>query len=140
MDYIVWGLIVITGMLLQYILILSHIYFKYLWIWVVLISFGWIFSLYNSRKHHEKMPRTYTGKLLHQFGVRLEIGMTIVGFLGTISHAISPLSISPLLSVMIGAAYFITGKAVESKWFTNLSFGWWIGAIVMFYVTSYHQF
>ena len=36
----------------------------------------------------------------------------------------------------MGGAYFVTGIIVKSKWFRNLSFAWWIGGVVLFYVVN----
>jgi hypothetical protein len=66
--------------------------------------------------------------------------MTIIGFLGTYIGAVKPMSISPLACILMGSAYLVSGKIVESKWLGNLSYAWWIGGIVLFYVTTVESF
>ncbi|MGD1045690.1 MAG: hypothetical protein ABR936_10245 [Bacteroidota bacterium] len=139
-DYIFWGVIVIVGMMSTYIFQMSHVYFNYFWIWVVLIPIGWIYSLYNRRVHKIKFPSTYAGRLMASIWGAAGIGMTIIGFLGTFSGTIKPMAISPILSIIMGSAYFISGKVVGVKWISYLSFGWWIGGLILFYVTSVYSF
>jgi hypothetical protein len=139
LDYIFWGILVIIGMLIQYFAILSQVYFNFFWIWAVLIPIGWVFSFYNARSKKEKLPRTFSGRIISAVWGAIGFGMTLLGFIGTMSGAIKPWFISPLLSVFLGTGYYITGKIVEAKWISNLAFCWWIGAIVMFYYHGVHS-
>jgi hypothetical protein len=68
------------------------------------------------------------------------IGMTIIGFLGTYSGTVRPMAISPILSIIMGSAYFISGKVVGAKWISYLSFGWWSGGVILLFVTSIYSF
>ncbi len=139
-DYIFWGVIVIVGMISTYIFHMSQVYFNYFWIWVVLIPIGWIYSLYNRRVHHIKFPSTYAGRLMASIWGATGISMTIIGFLGTSSGTVHPIAISPILSIIMGSAYFISGKVVRVEWISYLSLGWWIGGIILLYVTSVNSF
>ena len=133
LDYIVWGIIVIVGLVLQYIAILNQIYSNFLWTWAVLIPIGWIFSFTNGRRKKDRLPRTFSGKLIAAVWGATGFGMTLIGFVGLMSGAIKPWFISPLLSVALGTGYFITGKIVESRWISSLALCWWLGAVIMFY-------
>jgi len=62
-DYIFWGVLVIIGMLSQYILILNKIYFRYFWIWVVLIPIGWAFSIINRKRKRQNTHQHTREKL-----------------------------------------------------------------------------
>lgn len=140
LDYIVWGVLIIAGMLINYYCIINQIYFHYIWIWVVTISLGWVYSLYNSKNHHKKQPKTYSGKIVGAVWLAAGIAMTLTGFVGVLSGTIRGAAISPLLSMIIGSAYFVTGIVLSSRWFSRLSFGWWAGAVLMFFVASIHSF
>jgi len=139
-DYIFWGVIVIVGMMSTYIFQTIQVYFNYFWIWVVLIPIGWMYSLYNRRVHKIKFPTTYAGRLIASVWGAAGIGMTIIGFLGTYSGTIKPMAISPILSIILGSAYYITGKVVGVKWLSYVAFGWWIGGMILLYVTSAYSF
>jgi len=139
-DYIFWGVIVIVGMMSTYLFQTSQVYFNYFWIWVVLIPIGWMYSLYNRRDHKIKYPTTYAGRLIASVWGAAGIGMTIIGFLGTYSGTIKPMAISPILSIILGSAYYITGKVVGVKWLSYVAFGWWIGGMILLYVTSAYSF
>ena len=135
-DYIFWGILVIFGMLATYIFVNIHFYFNYIWVWVVLIPIGWVYSIFNRARQKIKYPSTFVGKIIGSVWGAAGMAMMLIGFVGTYSGTISPNSISPILCIIMGSAYFITGVAIESKWFRNLSFAWWIGGIVLLYVVT----
>ena len=139
-DYIFWGVLVIVGMLSTYIFHVTRLHFNSIWIWAVLIPVGWFFSIFNRRRMKEKHPATYSGKLIGYVWGGAGVAMTIIGFVGPMFGTINGMAIPPLACIIMGSAYFVTGKIVESKWLSNLSFGWWIGGIVLFYVTTIESF
>ena len=138
-DYIFWGVLVIVGMLSTYFLEIIHVYFNYALIWAVLIPFGWLVSIYNGIKTKSRQPHTFAHKILSYVWGATGVGMTLVGFIGPASGCISPLAISPILAIMVGGAYFLTGKIVDSKWTSNLAFGWWTGGIILLFIQSVAQ-
>ncbi|MGE5353580.1 MAG: hypothetical protein ACM3P0_15955 [Acidobacteriota bacterium] len=139
MDYIVWGILVIVGLMATYVLAVSRIYFNYFWVWLVLVAAGWMFSAAGNKKSKDRLPRTFSDRIVSSVWLSSGIAMSILGFIGPSSGAFSAYYISPMLSVVLGAAYFITGNILESRWFTYLSIGWWAGAIVMFFLPGIHS-
>jgi len=139
-DYIFWGILVIVGMLLQYIFAINKNFFGFAWIWAILIPIGWIYSFINRRSQKIKHPSTYAGKIITSLWVSAGIIMTIIGFVGTASKIITPWAISPIICLIGGCGYFVTGTIVGSKWFKNISYGWWIGGVTMMFVVSNNQF
>jgi len=139
-DYIFWGVLVIVGMMSTYLFHMGGVHFNYFWIWVVLIPIGWVYSFYNRMKVKEKHPSTYAGKLIGAVWTAAGIAMTIVGFIGPVLGAIKPMAISPVACMITGCGYFVSGKIVEVKWLSNLSIGWWLGGILLFYITTIESF
>lgn len=140
-SMIVWGIIVVAGLLSTYIGIKVSYQFSYSWNWMVLIGFGWIFTLVHVYKI-KKQPgnRTFAGNVLGHIWFSSGVAMTILGFVGSISGAYHGIYISPLLSTILGIAYVITGFVLGKPWFRKLSIGWWIGAIIMFIWPSMYTF
>lgn len=64
--------------------------------------------------------------------------MTLIGFLGMYSGALKAWGISPMMSSVLGIAYFISGIVYGDSWIKYLSLGWWGGAVVMFLLPSLH--
>jgi len=132
-PYIFWGILIVVGLFLQYssdILDFRYMFF----VWLLLIGIGWAYAYFESRKHKQKSKTTsLAGKILGSVWLACGISMTIIGFLGTISGAIKGVYVSPVLSLVLAIAYFITGVLYDYKWQRNLSFGWWLGAIFMFF-------
>lgn len=131
--YIIWGVLVVIGLLGTYFLIFEKIFNYIGWLWIAVIGLGWIYTfIANFRKNPEKKVRTFAGKILGAVWVSCGIAMTMVGFVGTASGAIGAYTISPLMSVILGIAYFVTGIVYGQPWVRNLAIGWWLGAIVTF--------
>lgn len=135
-DYIFWGILVVVGMMLTYTFHIMEAGINSFWIWIVLIPIGWAFSFYNRSKMKEKYPSTYAGKLIGAVWGAAGISMTIIGFVGPSMGAINGSAISPILCIIMGSAYFVCGIILEVRWIKNLSFGWWLGGILLFYVRS----
>lgn len=137
-DYILWGIIITIGLVSTYFFTIYEFYksFSLFWIWAVLVPAGWVFSVYYGIKTKTKQPKTFAGRLLSAVWASAGVAMMIVGFVGPLARAYSPLFISPVICIILGVAYYVTGTIVESRWVRNLSFGWWAGAIFML---AYHN-
>lgn len=138
--YILWGILVIIGMLSMYFFYIDKIQFNYIWIWIVLISVGLPYSFYVRRKIKLSHSSTFAGNLISYVWNAAGASMFILGILGTSSGVINSYAIIPIFCIIIGSAYFISGKVIKIKWLSNLSFGWWIGGVVLFYITSIVSF
>lgn len=134
-GYIVWGVIIVLALMSSYFMIANGIENNYGLNWIILIAFGWIYTSFSIRKKQKKnrTPSTLAGKILGAVWFSSGIAMTIIGFLGTTSGAIRGVFVSPVISLVLGIAFFVSGTVYGSKWITLLSIGWWAGAILMFY-------
>ena len=138
-DYIVWGVLVFIGLISTYITILmrtSHI----IWVvWVVIVTAGFLFGYFNGKKEVAIMPPTFLRRSISALWTATGIAMMIFGFIAPLSNHYLTLFICPLLSTVLGLAYYVTGFLVASKWMKYLSFGWWAGAILMFVVPGLYS-
>ena len=139
MDYIIWGALVIIGMLSTYSLAVSGIRFNFLYVWLMLIPIGWGFSFYNRKYCTGKSPKTITTKAIGAVWFGAGICMTLVGFGGPVLGGMHGMFISPVLAIICGGGYFVAGRILDSKPTTYLSLGWWIGGIILFMVHSINQ-
>jgi hypothetical protein len=139
-GYIIWGVLIVIGLLGTYFLILSKLYNYIGWLWIVSIGAGWIYTiLVNAFKDHKKKARTFAGKILGALWFSCGISMTLLGFVGTGTGSYGAYTISPLMAVVLGVAYFVTGVIYGLPWVRNLSIGWWIGAVVTFIWTGMYS-
>jgi hypothetical protein len=135
MDYIFWGLLVTIGMGINFLMeIFNYKFHNFFWLWVILIAIGWMFSIFTFYwKKKKERKRTLSNKIVGAVWGASGVAMTLCGFIGSISTAIKPDFISPVLCTFIGAAYFITGFIFDNKWLKGFSLGWWTGSIIMFF-------
>ncbi|MBI2417819.1 MAG: hypothetical protein HYV28_07935 [Ignavibacteriales bacterium] len=140
MGYIIWGLIVFAGMLSDYIEVSLYGRANSLIRWAILIGGGWLWTfVYYTKFRPVKSAKTFTGRLVGYLWMCAGISMTIIGFVATLSGMIRGMAVSPLLSVVLGMTYFMTGAIFNSKAFKLLSLGWWCGAIVMMVYPGFHN-
>lgn len=138
-DYIVWGLLVTIGLLLDYSAYVFKLNMNFILFWGVIIGLGWIFSFFSYKKRKtECNPKTFAGKILGGVWLATGTAMTIVGFIGIPSGAIPGQSISAVLSTFLGMAFIVAGFIHNETWMKYLSVGWWIGAVYMFYFPGIH--
>ncbi|GBD91743.1 hypothetical protein BMS3Abin04_02475 [bacterium BMS3Abin04] len=133
-GYIMWGVIIVLGLLSSYYMTVNNVQNNYGLNWIILIAIGWIYSFVEGVKQGKKhKPATLAGKILTAVWFSSGIAMTIIGFIGTTSGGVSGVYVSPVISVILGVAFFISGVVYGNKWITMLSLGWWAGAMLMFY-------
>ncbi len=133
-GYIVWGILIVLGLLSSYLFIVYDVTNTYGLNWIILVAIGWLFSIIGAKKEREKRKAaTFAEKILGAVWFSSGVAMTIVGFIGSTSGAIHGVFVSPTISVILGIAFFISGIVYGEKWITMLSIGWWAGAILMFY-------
>jgi hypothetical protein len=132
-GYIIWGILIVIGLVGTYILIQSRLYEFIGWLWVASIGAGWVYTIF---KHvisgHKKKVRTFAGKILGALWFSCGITMTLIGFVGTGTGSYGAYTISPLMAVVLGIAYFVTGIIYGQPWVRNLAAGWWLGAVATF--------
>jgi len=133
-GFIIWGILIVIGLLYTYFDFLLKAQLHNNIAWVVLISGGWILSFISAYKKREHSNvTTFAGKLLSSVWISAGIAMTILGFIGSASGAYKGVYISPILSTILGIAFFISAQVYKNKIMTLLAPLWWLGAIYMFF-------
>lgn len=139
-GYIFWGILVFLGLMSVYLGVVFKLPIHSSWVWVVLIGFGWVYTIIaNVKKERKKHVKTFAGQLLSGVWIAAGISMTIIGFIATTSGMIHSYAVSPLISTVLGGAYFLSGMIYNSKWVKLLSAGWWLGGIGMFFIVNINQ-
>ena len=54
--------------------------------------------------------------------------------MGNRGDAYSSVFINPIIAVVLGIGYLVSGVLQGKTWVSLLSIGWWAGAILMFYL------
>lgn len=138
MSFIVWGVLVTIGVGSIYVERLQESWGWSGWVWLVCILSGIAFSINEGRKESVRPVKSFAERLIGRLWASLGISMALLGFVGAGSQSIHPMMISPLISLFLAVSYYVTGYVYDLKWFRNLAFGWWAGAIVMFLWHSPH--
>lgn len=132
-EFIVWGVLVVIGLLLNYITLTLKIELDFGFVWIIVISVGWLFSFYSAvKRKRSAYVKTFARKILGSVWLSVGLTMTLLGFVGTYSGAFRLVFVSPILASLLGVAFFITGVLQEQTWIKWLCIGWWTGAVIMF--------
>ena len=133
-HYIYWGVIVTITLLVNYLMILNNSSMNrqgMLW-FVTMISASIIEMIITKRIEKNEKEKNFSGRLLSILWGLSGVSMFMFGFIGTLSGAYNPVYIFPVISCVLGAAYFISGTIQQIKWLKYLTFGWWSGSVYMF--------
>ncbi len=134
---IFWGLLISFGLLITYLSVVQNWEAFLSWFWPVLIAFGWIYTIVTEMRHERKRRvKTFAGKIMGAVWIAFGISATILGFVGTVSGAYHSVIISPLIAVLLGTGYLVSGLLYGKSWVSYLSIAWWGGAIVMFFMQN----
>jgi len=137
---IVWGILVSLGQIGNYLFTENKIWNGYLWLWLVIGLIGWTFVLIESRAKKYKVVNTFASKILASLWISTGISMTVIGFGAAGSGMVSGYAINPLLATVLGGTYYVTGLLNGKKLDQRLSFGWWLGAVIMFMIPGIYSF
>lgn len=140
LGFIIWGSLVAAGLISSYLSVLGYLAWNITsYAWIALIGSGWIITIIQVRKEKkERRAITFAGKVAGAIWGSAGITMTIIGFVGSYTGLVKGMGISPLMACVLAAAFFVSGIIYNDKTFRYLSFGWWTGALVMFFWHSPH--
>lgn len=131
-HYIVWGIIVVLGMLASYFRYFLDLSSMMGWVWAGLIAIGWIYSIVRgSRQGSSARHRSFGTTIINGIWIAAGISMTIVGFAGIYSGAIKVWAITPLIAIILGIPSIATGVVHGLPWLRNMAALWWIGGLIM---------
>jgi hypothetical protein len=136
-GFIFWGILIACGLFFTYLSIAGKWEFSLGWFWPALIAFGWIVTfVIEIRAEKKRSTKTFAGKIMGALWISCGVAMTILGFIGGITAAYHNVFISPIIAVILGIAYLVSGVLQGKNWVSLLSIGWWAGAILMFYLQN----
>lgn len=138
-GYIVWGILVFVGLLVSYLSNIFDYRFNSFLVWLSLMGFGWLTTLWSVWKKKGKAVKTFGTRLLSAVWLSAGVAMMIIGFVATASGMVRGFAVSPLIAIVLGVAYFLSGQIYGSTWVKVLALGWWIGGIAMLFIVSITQ-
>jgi hypothetical protein len=131
-DYsILWGIIVIIGLLLNILLSRFELYFWAFIMWILVLIIGWLSSHLLSRREFRRTGIiTFVGKIESVIWVATSIGILLVMLFGWFSESFNPILIPTIVAILAGNAFFISSFLFSDKVLKFCSPIWWIGAIL----------
>ncbi len=136
MPSIIWGMFVITALLLTYWGIQKPMTngLYYMLVWIIASGLGWIASTIVERKREKSSVSTYSQQILGVIWMCHGITMMILAFVATSAGVINYYAVSPMMGTVVASAYFINGWLNQYKWLMGIGIIWWISSITLFFV------
>jgi hypothetical protein len=140
-HYIYWGSIVTAAIIVNYLMVFYNVS-KYAqgMLWFLSMPAAAIVEgiIERKREKHERV-KTFAGKLINSLWTGAGVCMFILGFAGTVSGAYNANMIFPLISIVLGSAYLVSGIIQQVKWLSAISVFWWSGAVVLLLLPGMHS-
>lgn len=140
-HYIYWGSIVTAALITNFFMVVYSVSMNAQgMLWFISMTGAAILEgiIERKREKHVKV-KTFAGRLLNTLWSGSGICMFILGFAGTLSGAYNAIMIFPLISIILGMAYLISGVIQQVKWLSALCIFWWAGSIVMLLFPGFHS-
>lgn len=139
-GYIIWGILVVIGIIFNYLRLIDVSDINPLYTWIVVIGAGWIITFISIKKERKETQASSLGNQVLG-GVWLSAGliMTTIGFLGSISKTIPGFGIIPLMCCVLAIAFYVSGIVYKENLIKLSGLGWWLAAITFFLWHSVHS-
>jgi hypothetical protein len=133
-GYILWGVLVVIGMIFNYLRIIDATQINPLYVWIGVVAIGWIITITQMKRGKIKSSsRPLLGRILGAVWLAAGIAMTLIGFPATMSGTIGGYAILPMICTILGMAYFVSGFIYGEKWIKLIGLGWWAAASGFFF-------
>ncbi len=140
-HYIYWGSIVTAALIVNYLMVLNGVSVNsqgMLW-FISMTGAAILEGIIERRREKDTKVKTFAGKLLNTLWSASGICMFILGFAGVVSGAYSAIMIFPLISIILGMAYLISGIIQGVKWLSFICVFWWSGAVLLLLFPGLHS-
>lgn len=133
-GYIIWGVLVVIGIMFNYLRITDVTHINPLYVWMGVVGIGWAITIYWLKKE-KRSPgsKSVLNKILGSVWFAAGIAMTLIGFPATMSGTIGGYGVLPLISTVLGIAYYVSGTIYGEKWIKLVGLGWWAAAALFMY-------
>ena len=132
LSSVLWGVLVVIGMILTYLHIVLSSAIHPGWVWGILIGVGWIYTIVIMIIQKKKSAaKTFGGRILSSIWIACGVVMTGIGFYATSTGAIKTWALIPVFSMIIGIGYYVTSDIVASRITKLFAITWWVAGLLM---------
>jgi hypothetical protein len=136
-GFIIWGVLILFAGIGTFILEYYGQYQYIGWLYLGTVFIGWLYMAFIHRNTEKcVIGNPITKKIINSIWIAVLISMTILGFFGGATQTIDLNHMTAVMYTVLGSAYFLQGVITGKTWVRNLAFGWWLGAIVLFFISE----
>lgn len=140
-HYIYWGSIVTAAIIVNYLMVIYSVsMYAQGMLWFFSMPAAAIIEVIIERKKEKHIKvKTFADKMINTVWNGAGVCMFILGFAGSLSGTYSLVTIFPLISIVLGSAYLISGVIQQVKWLSAISIFWWGGSVVLLLIPGMHS-
>lgn len=131
-GFIIWGFVVLLGLLGTWLIPMHYPGWALGIFWPALVIVGWIATWARLSRHNPGSMNSWAGKLCGAAWLACTIAMLLIFCAGIPAGVIPPEAIFGIVAAVVGIGVFLNGILVQLRWFRNLAFCWWAGAVAEF--------
>jgi len=136
-GFILWGLLILFAGIGTFILEQYRLDQYIGWLYLSVVIIGWFYMVFINRNSKQcVIGNPITRRIINSIWIAVLVSMTILGFLGGAAGIIDLNHMTGVMYAVLGSAYFLQGVITGKTWVRNLAFGWWLGAMVLFFITG----
>lgn len=131
--YVLWGGVVLAGLVLTYLSVRTGLSVPPLFIWIGAIGLGWVGSFWMGRRQRERASvETLGGRVMMGIWVGGGVTGTLLGFAVPAAGLVSTAgeTLGPIAMIM-GTSYFASSYVTRSAAMRWMAAGWWAGGTAM---------
>lgn len=139
--FVFWGLILAKSFAAEWVQRVYEMPFNTLYVWVPSIAFGLLctFAYLNLMLKEWKL-RPLSSHLVATIWTACAVAAILIGLVGTTAEVVPGEKVPAFLAVIMGVGFFIHSVLDQRFWFKPAAFGWWVGAVVLFFYPGPHAF
>lgn len=132
-PFLVWGALVVVGILAELAVVRSSIGVGPVWIWALLVAAGLAVSALSwRRRRHRSGSLTLADRALGALWMGCWTAMVVIGFGGFFLADLSGAALIAPLAAVMGTGFFVTGVLADHLLVRWLGIAWWLVAVTLF--------
>ena len=132
-PFLVWGALVVVGIVVELALLRSPIGIGPVWVWMALVTVGLATSVVFWRRRRRRVGSlTLADRALGALWMACWTAMVVIGFGGFFFAGLSGAALIAPLAAVMGTGFFVTGVLSDHSLVRWLGVFWWLTALGLF--------
>jgi hypothetical protein len=131
--FVVWGLVVATGIAYNELHFLWKLAVPPPYVWMVLITAGWLFTVLKMRRERSAArTKSELGGVLKDAWISCGISMTAAFVAGGFLGVMKAQGVAALTAILLAGPLKLNARLAGERWLTWVAVLWWVCGLALF--------